>query len=167
METELNRRHLLSLAAAIAIAPTQGRGAAFSGPTEIATGCGDVEHLPVSLDIVPFPRNIAFTVRYGEQAAITLQAHYWYNAEAINLGRKCPAIVEFDALSAARRTMILGQQDVPVVCANEYLCFRVDLQGRGDSEGVITDEYTDEELSYCVQVSSRSRRCPSATAMSA
>lgn len=36
--------------------------------------------------------------------------------------------------------------------ANGYLSFRVDLQGTGDSDGIITDEYTEEELSYCVQV---------------
>jgi predicted acyl esterase len=35
---------------------------------------------------------------------------------------------------------------------NDYLCFRIDLQGSGDSEGALTGEYTDEELVHCTQV---------------
>ena len=40
----------------------------------------------------------------------------------------------------------------PWFAHNGYLCFRVDIQGTGDSEGIVTDEYTEEELSYCVQL---------------
>jgi predicted acyl esterase len=39
----------------------------------------------------------------------------------------------------------------PWFAYNEYLSFRIDIQGTGDSEGIITDEYTDEELVYCTQ----------------
>jgi predicted acyl esterase len=40
----------------------------------------------------------------------------------------------------------------PWFAQNEYLCFRVDLQGSGDSGGTIADEYTEEEMLFCKQV---------------
>ena len=48
--------------------------------------------------------------------------------------------------------MIGDAKMYPWFAYNDYLCFRVDLQGSGDSEGVLTDEYSEEELLACVQV---------------
>ena len=40
--------------------------------------------------------------------------------------------------------MISDSKMYPWFAFYDYLCFRIDLQGSGDSEGVLTDEYTDE-----------------------
>ena len=101
---------------------------------------------------VPDPTQIEFSVQYLGKAPITLVGHFWYNEESIGKGMKCPAIVELNPYRR-RDGMMLGDSSFhPWLAYNDYLCFRVDLQGSGDSEGVLTDEYTDEELVYCTQV---------------
>jgi predicted acyl esterase len=105
-------------------------------------------------DKVPDPENVFFEVEYPDQPSIKLAGHFWFNAETLKAGKKCPAIVEFNPYRRRDGTMI-GDAKNPWFAYNDYLCFRIDLQGTGDSEGVITDEYTDEELSYCVQVISQ------------
>ena len=76
-------------------------------------------------------------------------------------GRKCPAIVEFVPYRRRDGTMIADSKMYPWFAYNDYLCFRIDLQGSGDSEGVLTDEYTDEELTYCGQVIAEIAALPS------
>ena len=56
--------------------------------------------------------------------------------------------------------MISDSKMYPWFAFNDYLCFRIDIQGSGDSEGVLTDEYTDEELTYCAQVINRDCGAP-------
>ena len=101
---------------------------------------------------VPDPTNLEFTVEYPGKPPIRLAAHYWYNANTLESGRRCPAIVEFLPYRRRDGTMYSDAKMYPWYAAHDYLCFRVDLQGTGDSEGVLTDEYTDEELAYCIQV---------------
>lgn len=101
---------------------------------------------------VPDPRNILFTVQYGAAPPIRLAGHFWYNQDTVALGKKCPAIVELNPYRRRDGMMTQDSEMYPWFAYNDYLCFRVDLQGSGDSEGVMEDEYTDEELSYCVQV---------------
>jgi uncharacterized protein len=101
---------------------------------------------------VPDPKDISFTVQYGDKDAIKLWGHFWYNKDAVKSGKKMPAIVELNPYRR-RDGMISGDSRMyPWFAYNEYLCFRVDLQGSGDSEGILADEYTDEELVYCSQV---------------
>jgi len=57
--------------------------------------------------------------------------------------------------------MISDSKMYPWFAFNDYLCFRIDLQGSGDSEGVLTDEYTDEELTYSGQVIAEIAALPS------
>jgi hypothetical protein len=101
---------------------------------------------------VPDPENIVFSVQYPGRNPIQLVGHFWYNADAVDAGRKCPAIVELSPYRRRDGTMVRDSTAYPWIASNEYLCFRVDLQGSGDSEGILADEYTDEELSYCTQV---------------
>jgi uncharacterized protein len=108
---------------------------------------------------VPDPQNIFFKVAFPDPAnptnppiEIKLAGHYWYNAESLKAGRKCPAIVEFNPYRRRDGTIYADSEMYPWFAYNDYLCFRVDLQGAGDSEGVLKDEYTDEEISYCIQV---------------
>ncbi len=106
-------------------------------------------------DQVGDPENVFFEVQYPGKAPLKLAGHVWFNAEARKAGRKCPAIVEFNPYRRRDGTMIVDAKMYPWFAYNDYLCFRVDLQGSGDSEGVLTDEYTDEELAYCMQVISQ------------
>ena len=103
-------------------------------------------------DKVGDPENVFFEVTYPGKAPIKLAGHFWFNSDARNAGRKCPAIVELLPYRRRDGTMLADAKMYPWFAFNDYLCFRVDLQGSGDSEGVLTDEYTDEELAYCGQV---------------
>ena len=91
-------------------------------------------------------------MQYPGKAPIRLAGHFWYNADTVTAGRRCPAIVEFVPYRRRDGTMIADSKMYPWFAFNDYLCFRIDLQGSGDSEGVLTDEYADEELVYCAQV---------------
>jgi predicted acyl esterase len=113
------------------------------------------EHFLKVRDKVPDPENVFFEVQYPGKAPLKLAGHFWFNADALKAGKKCPAIVEFNPYRRRDGTIILDAKMYPWFAYNDYLCFRVDLQGSGDSEGVLTDEYTDEELAFCVQVISQ------------
>jgi uncharacterized protein len=161
MNRRVTRRQLLKSAAAMA-ALSAGRkpaGAqdAFGDFDEGEKGVG---HLPVTLREVPYPKNISFTVTYPGKPPVVLAGHYWYSAAALRAGKKCPAIVELNPYRCRDGTMYADSMMYPWFAANEYLCFRVDLQGSGDSEGVLTDEYTDEELSFCVQMVNQIAKLP-------
>jgi predicted acyl esterase len=103
-------------------------------------------------DKVPDPENIVFSVQYPGKDPIELVGHYWYNADAVDSGMKCPAIVEFLPYRRRDGTITSDSKMHPWFAYNEYLSFRIDIQGTGDSEGILTDEYSDEELVYCTQV---------------
>ena len=133
-----------------------GSAAASRAATERSSGGSCL----YTKDKVPDPVDIFFNVQYPGKAPVRLAAHYWYNADAANAGRRCPAIVELNPYRR-RDGMIYGDSAFyPYFSYNEYICFRVDLQGSGDSEGVLADEYTDEEMSYCVQVLEQVARHP-------
>jgi len=103
-------------------------------------------------DKVPDPENVFFEVTFPNKAPIRLAGHFWYNAETAKAGIKCPAIVELNPYRRRDGTMIGDAKMYPWFAYNDYLCFRVDLPGSGDSEGVLADEYSEEELLACVQV---------------
>jgi predicted acyl esterase len=164
METQFNRRELLELAAWMALMPAAlGRGPQVP-LVEAAEECGqDVEYLPVPLEKVPFPKNITFTVQHAGQPPLTLYAHYWYNADALKAGKPCPAIIEFNPYRRRDGLLAVDSKMYPWFAYHEYLCFRVDLPGSGDSEGSLSDEYTEEELSSCVQVINQVAQLPFCT----
>jgi predicted acyl esterase len=122
---------------------------------------GDEVHYLAVRDKVPDPKDIFFSVQYPGKPPIRLAGHFWYNAETVSAGKKCPAIVEFVPYRRRDGTMIADSKMYPWFAFNDYLCFRIDLQGSGDSEGVLTDEYTDEELTYCSQVIAEIAALPS------
>ncbi len=103
-------------------------------------------------DKVPDPKDVFFTVQYPGKSPLKLAGHYWYNTDVEKSGEKIPAIVEFNPYRRRDGMMIPDSMMYPWFAHNQYLCFRIDLQGSGDSEGFLADEYTDEELLYCVQV---------------
>jgi len=122
--------------------------------------CGTVSYLPVPLERVPFPKVITFTGQYGSKTPVTLVGHYWYNADLLAAGTKMPAIVELNPYRRRDGMMYVDSMMYPWFALNGYLCFRVDLQGTGDSSGIITDEYTEEELVYCGQVIEQIAKLP-------
>ena len=101
---------------------------------------------------VPDPVDIEFTVQAGGQPPLRLVGHYWYNEPSAKAGKRFPAIVEFNPYRRRDGTIAVDSRMFPWFASEEYLCVRVDLQGSGDSEGVLTDEYTPEELEYCIQI---------------
>ena len=103
-------------------------------------------------DKVPDPQDVFFTVQYPGKPPIQLAGHYWHNTDAAKNGVKCPAIVEFNPYRRRDGMLIPDSMMYPWFAYNQYLCFRIDLQGSGDSQGILADEYTDEELVYCTQV---------------
>jgi uncharacterized protein len=160
MGSEYKRRDVLKYAGLTILGSVVNTCSALSVPSG-SEECGrDAEYLPVTLNKVPFPRNIEFRVQYSGKSPITLAGHYWYNADALSAGKRCPAIVELNPYRRRDGLMYADSMMYPWFAANGYLCFRVDLQGSGDSEGIITDEYTDEELSYCVQVIEQIAKLP-------
>jgi putative CocE/NonD family hydrolase len=108
--------------------------------------------LHVPLDVVPQPESISFRVQYPGKPALQLRGHFWYNAPARQAGRRLPAIVELNPYRRRDGMLYVDSMMYPWFAFKEYCCFRIDLQGSGDSDGLMNDEYSDEELSYCVQV---------------
>jgi uncharacterized protein len=170
----IGRRDLLKRAGALVLflsrplggsqtasAEAASRSHVGAGPHRTPTACGeDVEYLDVPLDKVPHPRAIRFKVRHRGRDPITLVGHYWYNREALEAGRRMPAILEFSPYRRRDGMMYVDSMMYPWFALNEYLCFRVDVEGSGDSEGTITDEYTPEELDYCAQVVEQIAKLP-------
>ena len=65
---------------------------------------------------------------YPGKAPIKLAGHFWFNSDARNAGRKCPAIVEFLPYRRRDGTMLADAKMYPWFAFNDYLCFRVDLR---------------------------------------
>ncbi len=101
---------------------------------------------------VPDPQRIEFTVQLSGKDLVRLRGHFWYDETAIARGVRSPAIVEFNPYRCRDGTMHGDSAWYPYFAYCGYLFFRVDIQGSGDSEGVLTDEYTPEEITYCIQV---------------
>ncbi len=101
---------------------------------------------------VPDPEDIFFTVETPVTGKIRLAGHYWYNCVTVAEGKRLPAVVELNPYRRRDGTMRGDSAWYPYFAYCGYLVFRVDLQGSGDSEGILTDEYTDEELACCIQV---------------
>jgi hypothetical protein len=158
----LDRRGFLALTASTAIAAASHPGAALAATAAVAAGdpCGTVEFIDVPLDVVPVPKDIAFVVEFPGARTLTLRAHYWYHAPSMRAGKRLPAIVDFNPYRRRDGMLYVDSMMYPWFSFNEYLCFRVDLQGSGDSDGTITDEYTEDELSSCVQIIEQIARLP-------
>lgn len=140
-----NRRDFLTVAASAAMSASCAAAARAAGDP-----CGSASTIDVPLDVVPYPKNVAFAVRLAGGREVTLRGHYWYHAPSLRAGKKLPAIVEFNPYRRRDGMLSVDSMMYPWFAFNEYLCFRIDLQGSGDSGGVMTDEYTQDELLACV-----------------
>lgn len=63
-----------------------------------------------------------------------------------------PAILEYLPYRKRDGTVARDALTHPYVAARGYACVRVDMRGNGDSDGLMADEYTQQELSDAVEV---------------
>lgn len=93
-----------------------------------------------------FPR----TIREIEHQIITmpdgcrLSARIWLPDDAED--KPVPAILEHLPYRKRDGTVVRDSLNHPWFAGHGYACLRVDMRGNGDSEGLMTDEYTAEEL---------------------
>ncbi|SDO88322.1 hypothetical protein SAMN04515671_2228 [Nakamurella panacisegetis] len=79
-----------------------------------------------------------------------LSARIWLPSDAA--ARPVPALLEYLPYRKGDWTAPRDAQRHPWYAANGYASVRVDLRGSGDSEGVMTDEYSPTELADGVEV---------------
>ena len=58
-----------------------------------------------------------------------------------------PAILEYLPYRKRDGTAIRDEGNHPAFASQGYVCIRVDMPGQGDSDGLLLDEYTEDELS--------------------
>ncbi len=63
-----------------------------------------------------------------------------------------PAILEYIPYRKRDGTLPRDETMHPYMAARGYACVRVDMRGNGDSDGVMADEYTEQELSDACEV---------------
>jgi len=73
-----------------------------------------------------------------------LSARIWLPEDA--LSRPVPAIVEHLPYRKRDGTIVRDQLTHPWFAGHGYACIRVDMRGNGDSQGLMSDEYTQQEL---------------------
>ncbi|HKJ95733.1 MAG TPA: CocE/NonD family hydrolase [Gammaproteobacteria bacterium] len=79
-----------------------------------------------------------------------LAARVWLPEDAERA--PCPAILEYIPYRKNDATLPRDAQMHPLVAAHGYACVRVDLRGSGESDGVLRDEYLQQELDDGVEV---------------
>ncbi|GAB2788984.1 CocE/NonD family hydrolase [Halomonas shantousis] len=63
-----------------------------------------------------------------------------------------PAILEYLPYRKRDLTRARDQHNLPYLAGHGYACLRVDIRGSGDSDGVINDEYSEDELDDGVEL---------------
>ena len=79
-----------------------------------------------------------------------LSARIWMPENA--LSQPVPAIVEHLPYRKRDGTIARDELTHPWFAAHGYACVRVDMRGNGDSEGLMHDEYTEQELNDACEV---------------
>ena len=81
---------------------------------------------------------------------VRLSARIWMPEDAE--ANPVPAILEFLPYRKRDDTAARDSVTHPWFAGNGYACLRVDMRGNGESEGQMTDEYTDQEWADAVSV---------------
>ncbi|MDP3960741.1 MAG: CocE/NonD family hydrolase [Pseudorhodobacter sp.] len=79
-----------------------------------------------------------------------LSARVWMPADAST--HPVPAVLEYIPYRKRDGTLPRDELMHPYMAGHGYACVRVDLRGSGDSEGLLTDEYTAQELADACEV---------------
>ncbi len=77
-----------------------------------------------------------------------LSARIWRPAD----GQPVPAGLEYIPYRKRDGTLPRDEMMHPYVAGHGYACVRVDMRGNGDSQGLMQDEYTDQELQDACEV---------------
>ncbi|MEX3012046.1 CocE/NonD family hydrolase [Hoeflea sp. TYP-13] len=93
-----------------------------------------------------FPRKI---IEYADMGIVMpdgcrLSARVWMPEDAVD--SPVPAIIEHLPYRKRDGTIVRDQYTHPWFAGHGYACIRVDMRGNGDSEGLMDDEYTPQEL---------------------
>lgn len=78
-------------------------------------------------------------------SGLRLAARIWMPKSAET--KPVPAILEYLPYRKRDLTRARDQINHPYLAGHGYACVRVDMRGSGDSDGVLLDEYTEEEMS--------------------
>ncbi|MFI9027808.1 CocE/NonD family hydrolase [Streptomyces sp. NPDC053560] len=79
-----------------------------------------------------------------------LSAHIW--RPVTSDGEPVPAVVEYIPYRKRDLTSVRDSVHHPYLAGHGYACVRVDLRGTGDSEGVLLDEYLEQEQADAEEV---------------
>jgi hypothetical protein len=102
--------------------------------------------------VTEFPRRVAETADMGIVLSdgTRLSARVWMPEDAP--ARPVPAVLEYIPYRKRDGTLPRDELMHPYVAGHGYACVRVDIRGNGDSEGVLHDEYTEQELKDACEV---------------
>jgi putative CocE/NonD family hydrolase len=102
--------------------------------------------------VTQFPRTIVENPDVGIEMpdGCVLSARIWLPADAEN--DPVPAILEHLPYRKRDGTTARDSLTHPYFAGNGYASIRVDMRGNGDSEGLMEDEYTEQELEDAVAV---------------
>lgn len=79
-----------------------------------------------------------------------LSARVWMPVDAVSA--PVPAVLEYIPYRKRDGTLPRDELMHPYVAGHGYACVRVDMRGNGDSEGLMADEYTVQELADACEV---------------
>jgi uncharacterized protein len=93
-----------------------------------------------------FPKNLVEFDDIGivMPDGIRLSARVWMPEDATE--HPVPAVLEYIPYRKRDGTLPRDERMHPYVAGHGYACVRVDMRGNGDSEGLMADEYTEQEL---------------------
>ncbi|MBT9244264.1 CocE/NonD family hydrolase [Gemmobacter fulvus] len=81
---------------------------------------------------------------------VRLSARIWMPEDAV--ARPVPAVLEYIPYRKKDGTLYRDELMHPYVAGHGYACVRVDMRGNGDSEGLMEDEYTQQEMDDALAV---------------
>ena len=102
--------------------------------------------------VTEFPRPVAETPDMGIVLSdgCRLSARVWMPVDAA--ANPVPAVLEYIPYRKRDGTLPRDELMHPYVAGHGYASVRVDMRGNGDSEGLMSDEYTAQELSDACEV---------------
>lgn len=110
--------------------------------------------------IKKFPRKVKEIVNHWIRMpdGTQLAARIWLPVDAE--AKPVPAILEHLPYRKRDGTYVRDELTHPYLAGHGYACIRVDMRGNGESEGLMDDEYTAQELDDAVQVIAWLRQQP-------
>ena len=96
----------------------------------------------------PYPITDEATVWIPLKDGTKLAARLWRPKTS----EPVPAILEYLPYRRRDGTLPRDEMGHPYIAGHGYACIRVDIRGTGDSDGLLTDEYTEQELSDALEV---------------